>query len=93
MGGNKPHALAGKPRVGKPRGNPLWCHKPEPFAVLIVHLSGFEKKADELHLKPNQYALSLELREWARKSVKSRYVPEDLLEVWGIPIDNTDLYN
>jgi hypothetical protein len=37
-----------------------------------------------LKLLPAQYQTSMQLREWVCKWCKSKYVPENLLEAWGM---------
>ena len=48
--------------------------------------STFEQKAQELGLKPDKYATSKKLREWAKKNYMTKYVPEQLLKAWGCRI-------
>ena len=53
--------------------------------------SAFEQEVKRLRLKPEQYANSAELREWCLRNMRSRYVPEELLEAWHsnlMPIDD-----
>jgi hypothetical protein len=46
--------------------------------------TAFEIEAKRLKLLPAQYQTSVQLREWARKWCSSKYVPEKLLEAWGM---------
>ena len=46
--------------------------------------TAFEIEAERLKLLPVQYQTSVQLREWVRKWCRSRYVPESLLEAWGM---------
>ena len=46
--------------------------------------TAFEIEAKRLKLLPAQYQTSVQLREWVRKWCRSRYVPESLLEAWGM---------
>jgi len=42
----------------------------------------FEQQVKRLRLKPKQYVASAELRDWCLSNMRSRYVPEELLEAW-----------
>lgn len=66
-----------------PRGNPNWG-KPEQTEPTITE---FEKKVMELNLHPDQYVGSEELRSWSAKHKNTRYVPEPLLQAWGLAVD------
>ena len=66
------------------RGNPYWgC--PLPLAPAIA--TEFELRVKHLHLKPEMYASSRELREWCRQNRNRIYVPEWLLEEWSLTVD------
>lgn len=67
--------------MAKRRGNPNWG-KPEPF-MLPGSISSFETVVKTLGLKPEQYEHSPELKDWVRKNKDQKYVPQDLLQVWG----------
>ena len=47
-------------------------------------LTAFEIEAARLKLSPDQYRTSVQLREWVRKWCSSKYVPESLIEAWGM---------
>jgi hypothetical protein len=47
-------------------------------------MSEFDREAERLKLTPEQYQDSLELRAWAQRNKSWRFVPEDLLEAWGM---------
>ena len=49
-------------------------------------LTKFEQQVEELGLRPDQYQASPELRRWCRRNANIRYVPEDLLGLWGIKV-------
>lgn len=51
--------------------------------------SEFDKKVAALGLKykPERHAHSRELKAWIREHYRSRYVPEHLLELWGLTLD------
>jgi hypothetical protein len=50
--------------------------------------SSFEHVARRLGLSPSQYATSAELKEWVRKNKDHKYVPPQLLELWGFEVDD-----
>jgi hypothetical protein len=47
----------------------------------------FESVAKALGLAPKDYEGSIPLREWAKRNRDHRFVPPDLLEAWGLPLD------
>ena len=49
--------------------------------------STFEHIVRRLHLSPSEYATSAKLKEWARKNKDHKYVPSQLLELWGFEVD------
>jgi hypothetical protein len=48
-----------------------------------IQPSSFEKIVRKLHLSPEQYIDSVQLKDWVRKNKDQRYVPSDLLKAWG----------
>ncbi len=72
----------------KRRGNPNWG-KPD-SGPGVPTISEFEKKADELKLTADEYLQSSQLRAWARRNMKSKFVPEYLLKAWGFEIEASD---
>jgi hypothetical protein len=40
----------------------------------------------QLHLTPEHYAVSAELRKWCEKKPNRCYIPEWLLKAWDIPV-------
>ena len=46
--------------------------------------SSFEQMARQLKLSEKEYRGSTALKQWAQKHKDSKYVPQDLLEAWGI---------
>ena len=57
---------------GRPSGD--IPNTPTSFEVMVRQLKSSEK----------EYRSSIPLKEWARKHKDSKYVPQDLLEAWGI---------
>ena len=65
----------------KKRGNPNWG-KPDIHSTTPIQPNSFEQVVRKLRLSPDQYAGSVQLKEWARKNKDQKYVPSDLLEAW-----------
>jgi len=68
------------------RGNPNWGL---PIPVPAAFATEFELRARSLHLAPEAYASSRELRIWCERNGNRVYVPEWLLREWGIAVDAT----
>ena len=66
------------------RGNPNWG-RPIPRAP--DRATEFELRASQLQLTARMYASSAELRAWCEENRNRLYVPEWLLEEWGITVD------
>jgi hypothetical protein len=64
------------------RGRPML-----PASVLCTE---FEMQARHLHLMPETYTSSAELRRWCEENKNQYYVPEWLLKAWKISV-NSDL--
>jgi hypothetical protein len=47
----------------------------------------FESEAKRLGLSPEERSGSQELRHWATRWYRTKYVPEDLLKVWCLPVE------
>jgi len=66
------------------RGNPNWG---KPGASARPHsLSAFEQLVEDLHLRPDQYVTSKELRRWVQRNMESHFVPEYLLKAWNLGV-------
>jgi hypothetical protein len=65
------------------RGNPNWG-RPFRFAPISTE---FEMQVRQLHLTPGTYVFSPELRNWCERNRNRFYVPEWLLDEWGIRVD------
>lgn len=70
--------------MAKKRGNPNWG-KPDTQAAPVVPTS-FEDVVRKLRLSPADYEGSLQLKEWARKNKDQKYIPDDLLKLWGFEV-------
>jgi hypothetical protein len=68
------------------RGNPTWGK-----GVISVTVSGpssFERAVKHLKLRPEDYATSSRLKEWVRENKNHKYVPSELLAVWGFKVES-----
>ena len=70
--------------MAKKRGNPNWG-KPEIHSAPVTPTS-FEEVVKKLRLSPAEYEGSVQLKEWARKNKDQKYVPHELLQVWGFEV-------
>lgn len=78
--------LGSAPRLKKRvRGNPNWG-KFRPIPALQTE---FEKKVARLGLSRTQYTGSAELKLWCERNRNRIYVPEWLLEEWGMTVEAT----
>ena len=66
------------------RGNPNWG-RPIPLAPALA--TAFETQVRRLRLTPDTYLLSDELRNWYERNRNRFYIPEWLLDAWGIAVD------
>jgi hypothetical protein len=66
--------------VPRKPGNPTWGRQGPPPSPVA---SSFEEEVKALKLRPEEYAASLSLKEWARRNKDHKYVPSELLEAWG----------
>jgi hypothetical protein len=74
------------PAATRKRGNPNWG-RPIPFAPALP--TEFELRARQLQLTAGIYTSSAELRAWCKQNRNRVYIPEWLLEEWGIAVDAT----
>ena len=70
--------------MAKKRGNPNWG-KPELLPGPVGPTS-FEEIVRKLRLSPADYEGSLRLKEWARKNKDQKYIPDELLKLWGFEV-------
>ena len=66
------------------RGNPNWGN-PDQSDTPVVPTS-FEKVVKKLRLSPADCEGSVQLKEWARKNKDQKYIPDDLLTIWGFEV-------
>jgi hypothetical protein len=65
------------------KGNPNWG---KPVGGVPNTPTSFDEMARRLKLTEKEYWGSVPLKEWAQKHKDSKYVPQDLLEAWGIEV-------
>ncbi len=60
-------------------------HFTNPYRLGRLPATGcsFEDVVQNLHLLPYQYSESAELKTWVRRNKKYKYVPPDVLEIFG----------
>jgi hypothetical protein len=78
--------LVAIPAAIRERGNPNWG-RPIPRVPALA--TEFELRARQLQLTAGMYTSSAELRAWCEQNRNRLYVPEWLLEEWGITVDLT----
>ena len=66
------------------RGNPNWGLPIAPYPNVATQ---FEIRANHLHLVPTTYVDSAELRRWCEHNKNRCYIPEWLLEAWGLSVE------
>ena len=66
------------------RGNPNWGR---PLPALPASPTEFDILVKRLRLIPEMYVASRELRRWCQLNRNRCYIPEWLLEEWGINVE------
>lgn len=74
--------------MARRRGNPDWG---KTVAPAPAGPSEFEKFTKQLRLTPDKYASSPALKDWCKRNRNRCYIPEWLLDEWGIGVDGSDL--
>lgn len=74
------------PSPKRGRGSRNWGRLPRPLPALLTE---FEMRAEELGLTKAQYVTSAQLRRWCEGNRNRCYVPEWLLEAWGLTVEAT----
>jgi len=69
---------------GLKRGNKEWG-RPHPTAPVLP--TEFDQQVRRLGLAEAEYVSSVELRRWCQHNRNRVYIPESLLEEWGIEVD------
>jgi hypothetical protein len=62
--------------------------KPGAIGPIVFSPSSFERIVRSLKISPEEYRSSPELKEWVRRNKDHRYVPTDLLKVFGFQVDS-----
>jgi hypothetical protein len=66
------------------RGKPDWGGPPRPGPAVATE---FDLRVSQLQLTAEMYISSAELRAWCEQNRNRCYIPEWLLEEWGITVD------
>jgi len=66
------------------RGNPNWGH---PLPPVTASATEFERLVKQLRLTPQSYGDSVELKRWCQRNKNRCYIPERLLQEWGIEVE------
>ena len=74
------------PATIRKRGNPNWGR---PIPAVPALPTEFELRIRQLQLTAEMYTSSRDLRSWCEQNRNRLYVPEWLLEEWGITVDPT----
>jgi len=77
--------LIDAPGTKRRRGNPNWGKPPLPLPTLVTE---FEMQVKRLGLTKAQYVASGQLRRWCKSNRNRCYVPEWLLETWGMTVES-----
>ena len=79
--------LIALPGAKRKRGNPNWC-QPQPLAAFPVLSTEFERHVKRMGLTKPEYISSAELKRWCERNRNRVYVPEWLLEEWGLQVES-----
>ena len=66
------------------RGNPKWGLPPDPVPTVVTE---FELQVESLGLEKAQYVTSAALKRWCDQNRNRVYVPEWLLDEWGMQVE------
>ena len=81
--------LDAHPAIVRKRGNPNWGSG-RPVKLGRALPTEFEMQVTQLQLTPETYVFSPELRRWCDRNKNRCYIPEPLLKIWNISV-NDDL--
>lgn len=73
--------------MAKRKGNPNWGNFGK-TAESVETKTAFEQFVTLNGIAPEQFERSTRLRAWAKKHKDHRYIPEHLLEVWGMTVSD-----
>ena len=71
--------------MARKRGNPNWSAGLLPAIPIVA--TEFEKEMRRLRLTAKTCVRSSELRRWCERNKNHCYIPEWLLQAWGIEVD------
>ena len=74
--------------IRRKRGNPNWG---QPMRHVPAAATEFEKQVQQLRLTKETCVGSAELRKWCERHRNQCYIPEWLLDLWGIEVDALSL--
>src|SRR5579863_7516984 len=69
------------------RSKTMSSQHPDESSITPHGETTFEHVARRLHLSPEKYVNSRELKEWVRRNKDEKYVPPQLLEAWDFDVD------
>jgi hypothetical protein len=72
------------PDMSHRRGNPNWGR---PLLPVLASPTEFEITVGRLRLMPEMYAASRQLKRWCQSNRNRCYIPEWLLEEWGMDVE------
>jgi len=73
-----------RPSMKRKRGNPNWGR---PIPPILAAATEFELQVRKFGLTKATCAGSTDLRKWCERNRNRCYIPEGLLEGWGITVD------
>jgi hypothetical protein len=66
--------------------------KPEAIGPIVFFPSSFERMVATLKISPKEYRSSPKLKEWVRRNKDHKYVPTELLQVFGFQVDGQETF-
>jgi hypothetical protein len=66
------------------KGNPNWG---KAGANIPNTPTSFDEMVRRLKLSEQEYLSSIPLKKWAQQNKDSKYVPQELLEAWGLEVN------
>ena len=75
--------------MSRRRGNPTWGSGGQPVQPARAAATEFDMQVRLLGLTKQTCAGSHELRKWCERNRNRYYIPEWLLDAWGISVDPT----
>jgi hypothetical protein len=66
--------------------NQTTWNRPYLCDIAVAQPTSFEQLVRELNLHPADYASSAELKQWVRQNKDQKFVPLDVLKIWGFTV-------